>query len=290
MTARQQSFDMRAAPMRIGRLRLRVRDVAAMSRFYRDILGLPVLQQEEGAAVLGTGAGPLLELSGGPDLQRRDPGDAGLYHTAFLLPARADLARWLAFASAEGVGLQGASDHGVSEALYLADPEGNGIEIYADHPPSQWRDGAGSIHMTTERLDIEDLLAATGGQRWSGFPDGGSIGHVHLQVGDEDAAERFYAGVLGLEPTTRMRGARFFGSGGYHHQVAANVWNSRGAGPRPQGSAGLAAVEIIVPDASRREAILERAAGAGLEAATNGRATSITDPWGLRIELAAAAG
>lgn len=286
MTARQDSFNMHAAPMRVGHLRLRVRDLAAVSRFYQEVLGLTVLRDQDGRVVLGTAATPLLELNGDPALRPRNPRDAGLFHMAFLLPGRADLARWLAFASAEGVALQGASDHGVSEALYLADPEGNGIEIYADHPPSQWRDAGGAIHMTTERLDIPALLAATEGRRWSGFPEDGCIGHVHLQVGDEEQAERFYAGVLGLEPTTRMRGARFFSSGGYHHHVAANVWNSRGAGQRPDGAAGLAAVEIIIDGPARREAILARAAEAGLQVSRRGETAVIPDPWGTCIELA----
>ena len=285
MSASQDNFDFHSAPMRIGRMRLGVRDLATVSRFYQDVIGLSVLSQDEAATVLGTAAGPLLELAGDPSLQPRDRSDAGLFHVAFLLPAREDLGRWLAFASGKGVALLGASDHGVSEALYLADPEGNGIEIYADHPPSRWRDGDGAIHMTTERLDAQELLADAAGQPWQGFPDGGCIGHVHLQVGNEDQADRFYAGVLGFEPTTRMRGARFFGSGGYHHQVAANVWNSGGAGRRPEAAAGLAAFGIIVREADRRAAILTRAADAGLPVSDRGPFATIEDPWGTVIEL-----
>lgn len=290
MTTRQDSFELEAAPMRIGLLRLGVRDLDAVSRFYRDIIGLAVLREDAAATVLGTPAGALLELSGDPGLRPRDRREAGLFHMAFLLPGREDLGRWLAFASSKGTALLGASDHGVSEALYLADPEGNGIEIYADHPPSRWRDRHGAIRMTTERLDTQELLEAADaeGTTWSGFPDEGCIGHVHLQVGDEERAAHFYTGVLGLEPTTRIRGARFFGSGGYHHQVAANVWNSDGAGRRPDGAAGLAAFQVIVRSGDH-EAIRARAAQAGAAVSAQGAVTIIEDPWGTRIELATTA-
>src|SRR5690554_4137764 len=158
MSSSQSAQRPQVHPMRIGQLRLKVRDLDRVAGFYREALGLPFLSQGPGRVLLGTPATPLLELSGDPALQPRNPRDAGLFHMAFLLPRREDLGRWLAFASARGVALEGASDHGVSEALYLADPEGNGIEIYADHPPSRWRDAGGAIHMTTERLDIQGLL------------------------------------------------------------------------------------------------------------------------------------
>src|SRR5690606_17098430 len=183
MTANHEAFDMRAAPMRIGRVRLRGRDLAAVSRFYREIIGRAVLRQDEAAAVLGPTAAPLLELVGDRSLDPGDRRQAGLFHVAFLLPGRGDLGRWLAFAGAHGIPLQGASDHGVSEALYLADPEGNGIEIYADLPPSRWRAADGAIRMTTDPLDLQDLLAAAGHTPWTGFPENGRIGHVHLRVG-----------------------------------------------------------------------------------------------------------
>lgn len=285
MTATQHNFDLRAAPMAIGRVRLRVRDLGGVAGFYRDAIGLDPLRDEPGVITLGTAGRPLLELVGDPALRARDRRDASLFHTAFRLPGRADLARWLAFAGAQGVALLGASDHGVSEAVYLADPEGNGIEVYADWPTARWRDADGNIQMTTERLDIDELLAVAGTGAWAGYPAEGSIGHVHLQVGDEAQAERFYAGVLGFEPTTRMRGARFFGSGGYHHQLAANVWNSAGAGPRPDDAAGLAAVEVTVSDSGARDAILARAREAGVPLSTAGDIPVLADPWGTAITL-----
>lgn len=285
MSHGDDAFDMRAAPMRIGRVRLRVRDLAAVARFYRDVIGLAVLQQGEGSMLLGTVSAPLLELVGDPSLRPRDGRGAGLFHVAFLLPGRADLGRWLAFAGAHGVALHGASDHRVSEALYLADPEGNGIEIYADHPTPRWRGADGAIRMTTDPLDLQDLLAAAGDAPWAGFPRDGCIGHVHLQIGDAAEAGRFYGDVLGLEPTFRMPGARFFGSGGYHHQVAVNEWNSRGAGRRPGNAAGLDAFEVIVREDDRRKAILARAAEAGAPVSNGVRAPAVSDPWGIAIEF-----
>ena len=285
-TTTASDFDMEAAPLRIGTVWLKVRDLDAVSDFYQRVLGLQQLASEGGQVTLGVGATPLLQLDGDPALAPVDPRQAGLFHTAFLLPSRADLARWLAFVAAARQPLQGASDHIVSEAIYLADPEGNGIEVYADRPTSRWRDARGEIHMTTEHLDLDDLLRAAGDTAWSGFPETGSIGHVHLQVGDTAEAERFYHGVLGFDVASRYPGAGFFGSGGYHHQLAGNVWNSRGAGRRPEGMAGLDALEVVVRDGAGIPAIIERAETAGIavtETAAGG--ASLADPWGTTITL-----
>lgn len=168
--------------------------------------------------------------------------------------------------------LQGASDHIVSEAIYLADPESNGIEVYADRPVSHWRDPNGDIRMATQLLDAQDLLKAAEGTAWVAFPQGGIIGHVHLQVGNTAEAERFYRDVLGFEVASRYPGASFFGSGGYHHQLAGNIWNSRGAGERDPSAAGLAEVTLHVAP-SERDAILQRTGGD----------ERLTDPWGTII-------
>jgi len=197
----------------------------------------------------------------------------------------ADLARWLAFAAENRIPFQGAADHIVSEAIYLADPEGNGIEVYADRPPSRWRAAGGELHMTTRALDTRDLLDEAGGTAWSGFPDDGLVGHVHLQVGDTAAAERFYRDVLGLDVTSRYPGASFFGSGGYHHQLAGNVWNSRRAGRRPERMAGLDGIEIVVKDGSERTNIVARAEGAGIHLSADGHGTTLRDPWGTAITI-----
>lgn len=283
-------FDLTTAPLQIATVRLRVRDLDRVAGFYRDALGLGVLAQDADSVALGTVAGPLLHLAGDPRASRRDPRDAGLFHTAFLLPSRADLGRWLAHAVASGLTLEGASDHLVSEAVYLSDPEGNGIEIYADRPVDGWRGPDGHIRMATEAFDAQGVLAAAGGSGWAGFPAGGMVGHVHLQVGDTAAAEEFYAGVLGLDVASRYPGASFFGSGGYHHQLAGNVWNSRRAGPRPREAAGLEEVAVLLRDAATRDAILARAATAGIAAETTAAGPVLHDPWGTAINLAVRTG
>lgn len=286
MTHVTENFDMNAAPMRIGRVTLKVRDLDKVSDFYRDTVGLAVLAKDSRRAILGTDRTPLLVLEGDPSVAPSDRHQAGLFHTAFLLPTRADLARWLRHVADARVPLQGASDHIVSEALYLSDPEGNGIEVYVDRPVPEWLDPIGNIQMTTDPLDVQDLLAAGEGSVWNGFPENGSIGHVHLRVGDTAEADRFYRDVLGFDVTVDYPGASFYGSGGYHHQLAGNVWNSRGASRRPDGAAGIDTVEIIIRDASVIEAVRARAEAAGLPTQADGDgATALRDPWGTSIKL-----
>ncbi|SIT73741.1 VOC family protein [Pontibaca methylaminivorans] len=285
MTTATEYFDMTAAPLRIGTVRLKVRDLDAVSAFYQSVLGLSPVETDEHRVTLGTGGTPLLELVGDPSLDALDPRQAGLFHTAFLMPTRADLGRWVAHVAAARVPLQGASDHIVSEALYLADPEGNGIEVYADRPVSRWHGADGEITMSTDPLDVQDLLQSAKGTEWSGFPEGGSVGHVHLQVGDTAEADRFYRDVLDLDIAASYPGASFYGSGGYHHQFAGNVWNSRRAGKRPAGMAGLDAVEIVVRDAEDITSIAARADGAGVASTRNADGLTLHDPWGTAIML-----
>ncbi len=285
MTHTAEYFDMTAAPMRIGSVRLKVRDLDGISAFYQSVLGLAPIATGTHHITLGIGETALLELVGDPALARNDGRQAGLFHTAFLLPTRADLARWLVHATASGVPLQGASDHIVSEAIYLADPEGNGIEVYADRPVSRWHDANGQIHMSTELLDAQDLLKDAGGTKWSGFPQDGIIGHVHLQVGDTADADRFYRDILGLDIAMHYPGASFYGSGGYHHQIAGNVWNSRHAGQRPEGTSGLDGVEIILHPATDLTRITTRAKSAGIAVTKNVQGTTLHDPWGTAITL-----
>ena len=283
-TTENGAFDMDAAPVRTQGVRLIVRDLDRVAQFYREALGLTPILATADRALLGTGETALVELITRPGAARRDPREAGLFHTAFLLPSRADLGRWLTHAADTGLRLQGASDHLVSEAVYLADPEGNGIEIYADRVPAGWTDAAGAIRMDTLPLDIDGVIGAAQRTSWTGFPKGGRVGHVHLQVGDLAAARGFYADTLGLDIAASMPSALFFGVGGYHHQLAGNVWNSRGAGARPADAAGLDAVELTVADAPMLNAI---AARAGATPDADGTLT-LTDPWGTTLRLHAA--
>ncbi len=285
MTTTNEFFGMNAAPMRIGTVRLKVRNLDRVATFYTTGLGLSPFESTSGRVKLGNGSAPLLELVGDAALAANDRRQAGLFHTAFLMPSRADLARWLAHAVATRVPLQGASDHIVSEAIYLADPEGNGIELYSDRPMSSWRDPSGEIRMATDALDAQALLAAAEGTEWSGFPEAGMIGHVHLQVGDTAQADRFYRDVLGFDIASRYPGASFYGSGGYHHQLAGNIWNSRHAGKRPEGMGGLDTVEIIVRDAADLATIAARAETAGIDINRDADRMTLQDPWGTAITL-----
>jgi catechol 2,3-dioxygenase len=285
MTINNNFFDTHAAPLRVGTVRLKVRDLDAVSTFYQSVLGLSAVATSDHRVTLGVGSSPLLVLEGDSSLSPLDPRQAGLFHTAFLMPTRSDLARWVAHVAEARVPLQGASDHIVSEAIYLADPEGNGIEVYADRPVSAWLGEAGEIQMSTDPLDLPGLLQSAEGTEWSGFPNNGSIGHVHLQVGGTAEADAFYRDVLGLDIAARYPGASFYGSGGYHHQLAGNIWNSRRVGKRPEGMAGLDAVEILVRSPNDLAAITARAESAGNASITDTNGLTLHDPWGTAITL-----
>ena len=283
-----EAFDIRQSTRRIGRVRLKLRDLEEGAAFYQNTLGLRRISVEAGRVVLGTAKAALLELIAAPQGLARNPRDAGLFHTAFLLPSRESLGAWLAFAMAQGVAVQGASDHVVSEAIYFADPEGNGIEVYADTPMSNWRDSEGKLRMTTQALDLDAVLGVGQGHPWQGFPDDGLIGHIHLQVGDTVASEEFYGALLGFGVTKRYPKASFFGADGYHHQLACNTWNSQGAGAQPRNAAGLDGFEILLRRSEDHVAILERAEQVGLVAEHQGDAAILRDPWGNSITLRAA--
>lgn len=278
------------APLSIGAVSLTVHDLDATSRFYEQAIGLQPISSEPGLRRLGTGETVLLDLRHDPKARRRSPREAGLFHTAFLLPDRADLGRWLKHAVEARLPLQGASDHLVSEAIYLSDPEGNGIEVYADRPRSAWTVDGSTVTMATERLDVQDVIAAAGTTRWQGYPAGGIIGHVHLQVGDTGAADAFFGGVLGFDLTARYPGASFFATGGYHHHLAANIWNSRGAGERDFPSTGLAEVAMIAADDEILAALQNRVQAAGVATTPKQGGFALHDPWGTTFSLVAGKG
>jgi catechol 2,3-dioxygenase len=236
------------APAHIASVTLTVRDLPRVAAFYRDVLGLDAAIDADSATLAAADGTVLLRLVADPDARPPAAGAAGLFHTAFLLPSRVDLARWVVHAQSRETQVEGASDHRVSEAIYLSDPEGNGIEVYVDRPRALWpRDGAG-VAMATDPLDgpslMAELRAVTEAPAWR-FPAEGRIGHVHLKVGDLAAAEAFYTTELGMEVMARYPGAAFLSWGGYHHHVAVNVWRSRG-GPAaaPGREAGLLEVQI----------------------------------------------
>lgn len=273
------------APHRIGAVTLVVHDLDAVSRFYQDVVGLAVLDRHNDTARLGSGNTALIELVRDSAARRRSSREAGLFHTAFLLPGRADLGAWLFHASQRGFALQGAADHLVSEAVYLADPEGNGVEIYADRPTDQWPTEGAGFRMASDPLDFRSLVEAAGDHRWQGFPDGGEVGHVHLQVGAISPAERFYGELLGFDLTCRYPGGSFFGSGGYHHQLAANIWNSHNAPPRTEPVTGLAHLELFARERPVVDSTAARLAAAAVAIAPIDGGFAVQDPWGTRIHL-----
>lgn len=278
------------APLHIGSVTLAARDIGALSRFYEAMLGLERLSSTDGRIALGAGGTPLLVLEGHPSARRDVGRSPGLFHTAFLMPSRQDLGRWLAGALERGLALTGASDHKVSEAIYLDDPEGNGIEVYADRPRSEWRREGAEYVMTTERLNVSDLLAAgrAHGAPSASVPSGLRIGHIHLRVDDVARAEAFYTGGLGLAVTHRRPGALWFGSGDYHHHVAANTWRSAASGPRQAGSTGLVEFTMEAKGKSGLKDVRDRLERLGVAVDASDDAIRVHDPAGIAIALRAA--
>jgi catechol 2,3-dioxygenase len=278
------------APVHIGAVGMMVRDLDRLTAYYRDMLGLTVQEHTRQGAVLGVGGVALLELIHRPDALPDDPREAGLYHTAFLMPTRADLARWILHAGKNRVSISGASDHDVSEAIYLDDPEGNGVEVYSDRPREQWRRDGALIFQKTDPLDIDAIVReidpATAA--YPGAPGGLRIGHIHLRVGDIARAEAFYSGALGLDLTRRRTGATFLSSGGYHHHVAVNVWHSHGAGIRNAKRAGLDWFAMEINDQPTMDGVKKRLDAAGVTTNAIPSGFAATDPWGTSIRFAIA--
>jgi catechol 2,3-dioxygenase len=277
----------------VGRVALTVRDLAGVRDFYERVVGLREVEAGEGRVVLGAGDTPLVELVEDLAAPPRPPRTTGLFHLAILVPDRAELARSLQRMVETRWPLAGASDHLVSEALYLGDPEGNGIEIYRDRPRDEWRRDGDELRMATLPLDLDDVLAEPGDGAAPGpLPDGARIGHVHLNVADLAASERFYADLLGLDVTARTYpGALFLSAGGYHHHIGLNTWRGEGAPPPPAGSLGLRAFELTLPapDALADAVARLRAGGAEVDDATEEEALS-RDPAGNAVRLAVASG
>ena len=272
-------------------VQLKVGDMKLMSDYYRNALGLEVLAEDAGGTVLGRGRHELVNLRNAKGLQLPARGEAGLFHTALLFDTQADLAATVyAAARYDQSRFVGSSDHLVSEAFYFTDPEGNGIELYWDRPRSTWNWNGGQVAMDTIYLDpntyLNSHLSEESFKKLSSTDAG--IGHVHLQVGDVPTARRFYVDTLGFDATATLGNtALFVSAGGYHHHMAMNVWNSRGAGPR-KDTLGLGEVLITVPTLDEVGKIAERLDYAKVENHHTGAELRFGDPWNNELRVAVA--
>ena len=275
---------------RMGPVHMTVSDLGRSIEFYETAVGLAVRERADGTVTLGTDT-DLLVLLERPGA-RPARGYSGLYHFALLLPERIDLARWLAHAARRRVPLTGLSDHFVSEAIYLDDPDGHGIEIYWDRPREVW-EGQVAERMTTLPLDTRDLLAELGDAAdapFSALPAGTTMGHVHLCVADVPATVDFYRDAVGFALMAQLGSqAAFLAAGGYHHHLGANIWESRGAPQAPDGTARLELATIVVPDSQALELVVDRVASHGHPTEPAPHGVRLRDPSGNELELRAGA-
>jgi catechol 2,3-dioxygenase len=273
----------------LGTVELIVGDLDGMATFYEQAIGLtPISRTASGARLGSADGGVLIELAGRPDAPLRPRRSTGLFHTAFLVPSRAELARSVRRVIDSGWNFTGASDHLVSEALYLDDPEGNGIEIYRDRPREEWRREGGQLAMATLPLDLDGVMTELPEGDVQAGAAGTRIGHVHLQVSELPPVETFYEGDLGLDVTTaRYPGALFMSAGGYHHHIGTNTWASAGAPAPPEGARGLRRYTIVVPDSAELERVSRRMREAGHELAEVEGGVEAVDPSGNHALLTA---
>ena len=277
-----------APATRMGAVHLTVGDLERSLDYYRTAIGLDVLEEGAGRAALGTPERTLLVLveeAGAPPAGR----STGLYHFALLVPERVQLATWLAHAARDGVPMTGMSDHYVSEALYLRDPDGHGIEIYWDRARDHWEGQVGE-RMTSLPLDVPSLLGELpdpAAAEFDGLPGGTVMGHVHLKVADVDETIAFYRDVLGFALMAHLGpAAAFLAAGGYHHHLGANTWESAGASPPAEGTAALRHATIVMPSDNDLDHVIARLSAAGVPAEESGHGPLVRDPSGNAVVLA----
>ncbi len=288
--------DLLPADSAMGAVTLRVADLDSMTAYYRDAVTLSVLAQEGGRVILGRGATPSVILEHAPELRHASPHAAGLFHTAIVFDTREALAAAVYSVARRSPGtFTGSADHLVSTAFYFTDPEGNGVELYWDRDRSLWSWTHGQVEMATLRLDPNGFLAEHLTERAASVADAAtderigdaSVGHVHLSVGDIPSARAFYVDRLGFETTATMGDqALFVSAGGYHHHMAMNTWNSRGAGRRGP-ALGLGEVEIRLPNADALGELNERMRHYGVKGRDDGRAVTFDDPWANAVRVVA---
>ncbi|MBC1424031.1 VOC family protein [Listeria seeligeri] len=271
--------------MRLGEVVLNVGHLEEMAGFYQEVIGLTLLEKNERVVRLGVSGSneALLVLRKIDNAVVPEVPRIGLFHTAFLLPTRENLADVLVHLIKSGYPIDGAGDHAYSEALYLHDIEGNGIEIYADRAKTDWmRDAEGNLPMVTEEVDVDRLLKIATGEAFTGMAVGTKIGHVHLQVSDVEKAEQFYRRALGLNLTTAIPSARFFAAGDYHHHIGTNMWAGRNLQNRQEQEVGLAWFTIITPD---KEVISKQLEEQGYQVNRFEKTISVVDSNGIMIHF-----
>lgn len=281
-----------AADLTLGPAELIVADLGRSMAFYHDVLGLRASEVGGGerAVALEAGDEPILLLHERPGARRKPARTTGLYHVALLTPSRRDLARTLARLVAARYPLTGASDHLVSEALYLDDPDGNGLEIYADRPRAAWPLAGHEVRMAVDPLDVDGLLGELDDRPWEGMAAKTRVGHVHLHVADLAATEEFYGDVLGFELMQRFPGALFMATGGYHHHLGLNTWAGAGAPPPPPDAAGLLRFTMRLPDLGALGEVAARVRAAGVPTKAVPGGVELRDPSQNTIVLSAGAG
>ncbi|WP_413375783.1 VOC family protein [Alkalihalobacillus sp. 1P02AB] len=271
----------------VGQVNLKVLDLERSLTFYKEIIGFKILEQTERTAKLtADGKGVLLSIEQPVDVIPKQQRTTGLYHFALLLPNRSDLGKILKHFLQIKYPIQGAADHLVSEAIYLADPDGNGIEVYSDRAPSRWTWEHNEVVMPSEPLDAEELLAEAQGGSWNGLPRNTLMGHIHLHVSDLEENRKFYVEGLGFEVVSRYGNqALFISDGRYHHHIALNIWNGVGAPLPPVNSVGLESFTLMFPNEEKRSEIIEHLKRMGFIVTEENRSFITSDPSGNRIHL-----
>jgi catechol 2,3-dioxygenase len=270
-----------------GEVTLAVANLARSVDFYTRVLGMQTIERSGAHAVMGADGVPIIVLDELPGAVPQPEYSTGLYHVAVLLPTRADLAHFLIHLGQSHYPLAGYADHLVSEALYLSDIDGNGLEVYADRPRETWQHQGDMVVMDSLPIDFDNLLAEVPDQDapWPGMPEGTKVGHIHLRIGNIQQGADFYHKLLGFDIMAQIRGALFVSAGGYHHHIGLNIWQSRGASPPPANAVGMREFKIVVPEADALTPVLNRLDNAGEKYQRESNTVKLSDPWQNHIVL-----
>jgi catechol 2,3-dioxygenase len=284
----QQNMNFHSYPATyLGPISLKVKDLDRSLTFYKEIIGFQGEKLSEKKAYLSVdGKTPFLILEQPDDVTAKQPRTTGLYHFAILLPNRKELGKFLLHLLQKQYPIQGASDHLVSEAIYFADPDGNGIEVYRDRPAEKWSWKGQQVEMATVPMDAEGVLAEANDEAWMGLPIGTVLGHIHLHVSDLQESEKFYCGALGFDLVSKYgHQAYFLSSNRYHHHIGMNTWNGVGAPAPDENSVGLKWFSIVYPTLAARNNAVENLKNLGAEVSEQDGVVLTKDPSGINIQL-----